>query len=366
MKNNSQVRVAVIGGGIGGASAAIALRKEGFDVQVYEQAPELKEVGAGIGLRPPSVQCFKDWGIFEAIEAVSTQSSHMEILASNGTLLIKEQWPLLTANEDEKWARLIHRADLLDTLIAQLPKESVHLNHQCIDIVDHGNYAEVEFANGTKIEADLVIAADGIRSPIRKKLMEDVDAVYSGFYAYRALVKQDQTNGMASEENMLRIYVDGDAQVYLLPLETRGEVSVDITVPVEEFSWRPDVTKDDLLESVKNYDPKIKKIIEDLDFASITCRPLCDIEALNKWTTKSVALIGDAAHAMLHNQGQGANMAIQDGGALALALRESETVEEALVKYSEKRIPLGHLYQKLSRIFPSQQAETAFPEKAHF
>lgn len=366
MQSKAELRIAIIGGGIGGAAAAVALRNAGFCPEVYEQAPVLSELGAGIGMRPPTVQYFRDWGIYDQIEKVSCQSEYMEILSGYGDLLIKEKWPVLTNNAEERWARLIHRADLLETLLANLPAGSIHLNHRCASIVQHDHVAEVTFENGRSIEADLVIAADGIRSLVRSKLFSSVEPIYSGFHAYRTIVSKEGSFGMASDENILRIYVDGEVQVYMLPLQNRNQVSFDVTAPSPDSAWRPKITKQDILDQLKNFDPNIRKIVENLSIEDFTCRTLHDIEPLERWSTNCVTLVGDAAHAMLHNQGQGANMAIQDGGALAIALSESETVQEALQKYESGRKPVTTLYQQLSRLFPSQESETAFPEKEHF
>ena len=114
-------------------------------------------------------------------------------------------------------ARLVHRADLLDTLVNNIPADQLHLDHHCESIIDHGDYAEVKFANGKTIEADIVIAADGIRSPIRNQVLDPVEPVYSGYLAHRVLIDFDEALGMASDENILRIYVDGDNSCYFLP-----------------------------------------------------------------------------------------------------------------------------------------------------
>ncbi len=211
-KQRSDLRIAIIGGGIGGAASALALKKQGIRAEIYEQAPLLAEVGAGIGLRPPTVQLFKDWGIYEQIEQKSDQSNYMEILGRNGEVKIKENWPVLTGNPEESWARLIHRADLLDTLLSQLPADSIHLNYRCQSIKQHENHAEIHFENGHSFEADLIIAADGIRSLTRSELINDVEPVYSGFHAYRTIISEDAALGMASEENNLRKYGDGRGQ----------------------------------------------------------------------------------------------------------------------------------------------------------
>lgn len=365
MKSTADLRIAIIGGGIGGAATAVALNAKGIRADVYEQAPELGEVGAGIGVRPPTVRCFKEWGLYEALEKVTTLSKHMEIIAGDDHLLIKETWPVLTDDKSEAFSRLVHRADLLETIVSAIPKDQLHLDHRCEAVIDHGDYAEVKFANGKTIEADLVIAADGIRSPVRNSVFEPVQPVYSGYLAHRVLISKEDALGMASDENILRIYVDGDNSCYFLPLHNRNQISVDVTVP-GEFSWRPELTQEQLLKSMSGFGPTVRKVIENIKFEEIVSRPLCDLEPIGKWTTKTVALIGDAAHAMLHNQGQGANMAMQDGEAIAKALVESDSVAEALQKYEESRKPIAQLYQKLSRMFPSDQAETAFPEKAHF
>lgn len=364
-KKMTDSKVVIIGGGIGGAAAAVALKAKGIRADVYEQAPVLKEVGAGIGVRPPTVNFFKKWGMYEDIEKVSARSDHMEIIAGDNQVLVKEAWPVLTEDKSDAYARLIHRADLLDTLIAHIPEDQLHLNHRLTEVIDHGVYAEVKFANGKTIEADLVIAADGIRSPIRDQTLNQHEPVYSGYLAHRALISTKSALGMASQDNVLRIYVDGDNSVYFMPLEGRDQVSVDVTVP-GKFARRPEVTKEELLESITGFGPTIQKVVESIDMKEVVTRPLCDLEHVKTWSTKCLTLIGDAAHAMLHNQGQGANMAIQDSGELAEAIAESITIEEALQKYEEKRKPVTRLYQDLSRLFPTDKAKTAFPEKAHF
>ncbi|MFE4810674.1 FAD-dependent oxidoreductase [Peribacillus simplex] len=369
MKSKSELRIAIIGGGIGGASAANALKAKGIRADVYEQAPVLKEVGAGIGVRPPSVNCFKKWGLYEELEKVTARSNLMEIIQGDDQVLIRETWPVLTGDEADAYARLIHRADLLDLLVAHIPEDQLHLNHCLTEIIDHGNYVEVKFENGKTIEADIVIAADGIRSLVRNQVLGHVEPVYSGYLAHRVLIPFEEALGMASEENDLRIYVNGDDSFYLLPLESRRQVSVDITVP-GEFALRPVLTKEQIMDSFRGFGPTLQKIVENIKLEDIVTRPLSDLEPLTKWSTNTVTLVGDAAHAMLHNQGQGANMAIQDAEVLAEAIAEAVagtiTPAESLQNYEEQRKPITKLYQELSRLFPTDQAKTAFPEKTHF
>ncbi|WHZ04296.1 NAD(P)/FAD-dependent oxidoreductase [Neobacillus sp. YX16] len=363
MNSKSNLRIAILGGGIGGASTAVALRHAGFNVNIYEQAAAITEVGAGIGLRPPSIHYFKKWGLLEEIERVTHKSAQIEILSDQAEVVLKEQWPALTDDPNEKWARLIHRADCLDTLINAIPSEFLHLNHKCKNIVRHGNYAEIEFENGVKVEADLVIGADGIRSLTRTLFFSQAQPVFHHYHAYRALVNEEETYGLATEDT-LRIIADDKVNIYLLPLKYRKQVSVDITVPHSDPTGRPNVPKEDMLRELKNYHPDLQKIAENVDHWDI--RALYDIDPINQWSNECITLLGDSAHSMLHNQGQGANMAIQDAGVLAECLLEADSIAEALQKYETLRKPVCHLFQNLSRQFHSAKEETFFPEKEFF
>lgn len=242
MNSKSNLRIAILGGGIGGASTAVALRHAGFNVNVYEQAAAITEVGAGIGLRPPSIHYFKKWGLLEEIERVTHKSVQIEILSDQAEVVLKEQWPALTDDPNEKWARLIHRADCLDTLINAIPSEFLHLNHKCKNIVRHGDYAEIEFENGVKVEADLVIGADGIRSLTRTLFFSQAQPVFHHYHAYRALVNEEETYGLATEDT-LRIIADDKVNIYLLPLKYRKQVSVDITVPHSDPTGKAERTE---------------------------------------------------------------------------------------------------------------------------
>ncbi|SDH60582.1 salicylate hydroxylase [Alteribacillus persepolensis] len=364
-KKISKLKVVIIGGGIGGAATAVALKNQGIHADLYEQAPVIKEVGAGIGMRPPTVKFFKDWGIYNEIERKSEKSSFMQILTSTGEVLINEEWPLLTNNPEDRWARLIHRADLIDIFFNQLPSESIHLNHKCDSIIDYGDHAEIHFDNGNSVVADLVIAADGIRSTVRSKLFSNVEPVYSHTHAYRAVVEEKETFNLAPD-NTFKVFVDGETgnHVYFMPLHHRKQVSFDVTVSSADASWRPEVEKKDILQCLENFDSKIQKIAEKID--NYTCRSIYDIDPLERWHSDCITLLGDAAHAMLHHQGQGANSAIQDGGVLAESIRDAATIPEALQIYQARRKPITDKYQELSRRPPKVEAKTAFPEKSVF
>ena len=360
--------IAVVGGGYGGAAAAIALRSIGAEsVHVYEQAPALGQVGAGIGLRPITVELFRQWGIFDEIAAVSSPSDYLEILsADGGQVLAQEVWPQLNDFAQPNHTRIIHRGDFIDALLGVLPKEVVHLDHKLTAIEDLGGQAKLTFENGNTVTADVVIGADGIRSLVRKQLFSDQEPVFAGEHAYRAVISLEDAFGLGTEDNNPRFYMGHNGTIaYNLPLPHRGELSYDITAPSADGSWAPEISNDYLVSLLEGFDERIVNIARNLDLSKVTSRSVFDIDPVQNWHTDSVALLGDAAHAMLHHQGQGANSAIQDAQGLADAFLAAGSVPEALAAYQAARKPVTDELQRLSRLgWNANAVENAFPEQA--
>jgi salicylate hydroxylase len=361
----SNLDVAVIGAGYAGAAAGKALSLLGCKVQVYEQAGEIREVGAGIGLRPSTMDRFRQWGILDAITRVSSPSDYFQILTATGDHIIQESWP-----EIDTYAlttHLIHRGDFIDALLGVLPRDMVQLGHAAAAIDDHGDTATVTFVNGARVTADLIIGADGIRSVVRKQLFSDQDPVFAGEHAYRTVIPVDDCYGMVSDDN-LRMYLGHGTKVYLLPLRHRNQASFDITCLRADSAWAPVVSKDDILVAVAGFDERIINMTRDLDMRAVNVRAVYDIDPIDTWHSGCVVLVGDAAHAMLHHQGQGANSAILDVGALADALRDADSVKEALAAYQTARKPVTDELQRISRqgwsedevndVFPGQKPAT--------
>ncbi|WP_129842891.1 NAD(P)/FAD-dependent oxidoreductase [Streptomyces sp. RFCAC02] len=359
------LKVAIVGAGYGGAAAAKALGLLGARVDVYEQANRIREVGAGIGLRPATINRFRQWGIFDAIDRVSSPSEYFEILTATGEPITKETWP---ADGDQTRTHLIHRGDFIDALLGVLPEGVLHLGHRLRAVEDRGDGATLVFADGRTVDADLVVGADGIKSVVRQRLFSDKGPVFSGEHAYRAVISLDDAHGMVADDN-LRMYIGRGTKVYLLPLRHRNQVSFDITALCPDGTWTPSVTKDDLLRTVRGFDERLVRITRGLDMDTVNIRAVYDIDPIDTWHSDSVVLVGDAAHSMLHHQGQGANSAIEDAGALADALRDAASVTEALARYQATRKPVTDTLQAVSRqgwtedeideVFPGQRPAAA-------
>ncbi len=212
-----------------------------------------------------------------------------------------------------------------------------------------------------------MIGADGIKSVVRKQLFSDKDPVFAGEHAYRTVIPLDATQGMVTDDN-LRMYVGHGTKVYLLPLRHRDQMSFDITALNPDGAWTPTVTKDDILATVEGFDERIVEMTRGLDMGEVNVRAVYDIDPVDTWHSDCVVLVGDAAHAMLHHQGQGANSAIMDVGALADALRDADSVSEALARYHADRKPVTDELQRISRqgwtedeindVFPGQKPAT--------
>jgi salicylate hydroxylase len=354
--------VAILGAGYAGASAGRALSLLGCNVKVYEQASQIREVGAGIGLRPSTMDHFRRWGSFDAIARVSSPSDYFEILTATCEAIMREPWPEIDTYGHK--THLIHRGDFIDALLSVLPPDMVQLGHVAESVSDHGDHATVAFANGVQITADLVIGADGIRSVVRKQLFSDKDPVFAGEHAHRTVIEIDASYGMVTDDN-LRMYLGRGTKVYVLPLRHRNQVSFDITALSPDGTWSPNVTKDDILATVEGFDERIVSMARDLDMDKVNSRAVYDIDPIDTWHSDCVALVGDAAHAMCHHQGQGANSAIVDIGALADALGDAGSVKEALALYQATRKPVTDELQRISRqgwtedeindVFPGQK-----------
>ena len=355
------LNIAVIGAGYAGATAALALSQLGASVTVYEQAQAIKEVGAGIGLRPSTIDQFRKLGIYDRIAAVTSPSESFEILTAQGQRIAMEEWP-----EKEVFGastRFVHRGDFIDTLLGALPGGMVKLNHRVSKIIDNGDSATAIFENGVTVNADLIVGADGIRSQVRQHLFSDKPPVFAGEHAYRVVIPAADTFGLVDDGN-LRMYVGYGTKIYLLPLHHRNEVSFDVTCLATDSTPAPVVSKEQLLKVVAGFDRQLVAITEGLDMSKVNLRAVYDIDPVPNWHSNSVVLIGDAAHAMLHHQGQGANSAVLDAGALAAMLTEADSIPEALAQYQASRKPVTDVLQRVSRqSWSEDEVKSVFPNQ---
>src|SRR6201990_3150799 len=186
------LRVAIVGGGIGGLTAALALRARGLDAVVFEQATILREIGAGVSLHPNAARLLKRIGLDDQLRKIGSPIGGITLRTSQGEAINTPEGPATPKFSRDSQGYNVHRADFLNLLFAALPKGSVHLGHRCIRLEDDGNRVHLSFANGVSAEADIVIGADGIRSVIQRAIGLQSRPTSEGTMAYRGLVPAER------------------------------------------------------------------------------------------------------------------------------------------------------------------------------
>jgi salicylate hydroxylase len=344
----SAPRVAIVGGGIGGLFAANALVAEGLDVTVYEQAAALGEVGAGVYLTPNSVRQLQRVGLGPAVEKWGARVGFdSRYHRHDGTPIAPVQ---VTDSAGWKAAFGMHRADLVTMLADRLPAEVVRTGHQCTGFDQDDEVARLSFANGTVVEADVVIAADGIHSDLRHNVVPPSPPVFSGSVAYRGTISHDLVPDWPTDSWLMWL---GDAKHFLVfPLRAGELVNYVGFVPADQQmkeSWSAPGDPDVLRAEFAGWDPRIEGLLANV--RSTFRWGLYDREPLPTWTRGRLALLGDAAHPMLPHLGQGANQSIEDGMALAtiLAAVERSSAPAALEAYAHLRRERVALVQQGAR-----------------
>jgi salicylate hydroxylase len=335
------MRIGVVGGGIGGLSAALALLRAGFDVHVYEQAPALGEAGAGVQISPNASRILHRLGLAEDLARTGVRPlAWQQRRWDDARTLLRTplRGTIETAFGFPHYQ--VHRADLLAALAGALPAERVHVGHRLTRVAERGDRVEARFADGARAEVDVLVGADGIHSRLRRILFGPEDPRFTGCVAYRGLVPAERVRHLGLETT---------AQVWMGPGRhfvhyfVRGGRLVNFAAIVEQDAWTRESWTDrgeiaDALAAFDGWHPHVRAIIEAVDETYVWA--LFDRTPLEGWSAGSVTLLGDACHAMLPFLAQGAAQAIEDGATLAACLAGAGAdVAGALRRYERLRIP---------------------------
>ncbi len=339
----SDLKILVAGAGLGGLAAAGCLLKAGFDVEIYEQAPALGEVGAGIQLSANPMHVLRHLGIGDEVSAMSVRpKAYVFRLYDTGEII--SQFAL--SDEHERLHKApynqIHRADLHDLLartVQAMKPDVVHLGKQVTGFAETDDSVELRFADGTRATGDVLVGADGVKSVIRNAIAGAVPATYTGDSAWRITVPRAKLPKDFMDEVMSVWMGPGKHAVsYWI---RRGEIlnfvgAVETPNPTEE-SWTARFPWEDLKADFDGWHENIQTILDLVDrdqcyrWALYTRRPI------ETWSTRRATILGDAAHATLPYLAQGAAMAIEDGAVLARALRQCGDVADGLKLYERNR-----------------------------
>jgi 2-polyprenyl-6-methoxyphenol hydroxylase-like FAD-dependent oxidoreductase len=326
----SVMRVIVVGGGIGGLTTAIALHRVGIDADVYEQAETLREVGAGIGLASNALRALDALGLAVELQRGSITALQVGLRRPDGGVLVPVAVDDLSRGVGA--VAVVHRAELLALLGRHVEPSRVHLGHRCVDVQEDANGVSARFDNGKTVRADAVIAADGLRSAVRAQLFGNPAPRYAGYTAWRSVVSTS-----IPESTMTETWGRG-CRFGIVPMAS-GRVYWFATRNAPEGQRDPSMkTKATLAELFRGWHRPIEELIGASTEESILRNDIYDMDPLRRFVKGRVALLGDAAHPMTPNLGQGACQAIEDGVVLAALLKSVPRIEEALAEYERRRL----------------------------
>jgi salicylate hydroxylase len=349
--------VLIAGAGVGGLTAALALVRRGFDVDIYEQAPELAEVGAGFQISANGTRVLYALGVGDAIEAVCCEPDGKEIRIWNTGATTK-----LFDLGAESVARygypylMFHRADMQSVLadaVRRAKPDAIHTGSKCagFDQDEHG--VTLKFENGETVRGDVLIGADGVHSAIRQGLFGADRPDFTGLMAWRGVIPAESlptglirnvgTNWVGPGGHVIHYYLRRGELLNFVGIVERDDWRVE--------SWSASGTNEECAADFDGWHEDIHTMIR--NFATPFKWALMGREPLQRWSVGRVSLLGDACHSTLPFLAQGAVMAIEDGMVLARCLEAYDDAETALTRYEQAR------HARTTRIVEGSAANTA-------
>lgn len=338
------MKVLIAGGGIGGMTAAACLLKAGIDVEVFEQAPALGEVGAGIQLSANPMRVLRHLGLTERLRAAGYQPASYQFRMYD-TAEVLQEIPLGPAYEDRHGVPYlsVHRADLLQALVdavTALKADAVTLDAAVSDFVETADGVTVRFAGGGEARGDVLIGADGIRSLVRARILGPTPVHYTGDQSWRILVPAARLPAALRPETV-NICVGPGKHGVVYPVRADGLVNMVGCVEYETWddeSWTSRRPWTEMKADYTGWHESIQAIIDNADRDQCFRWAMNNRPPVDNWSTARVTLLGDAAHPSLPYMAQGGAMAIEDGAILARALGRDGDVAAALSVYQRNRI----------------------------
>ena len=331
------VRIAIVGGGIGGLTTALALRELGFESQVYEQAPALLDIGAAIAIWPNAMRVLARINLGGAIREHSGAIDEINWLDQRGQVLNRVSLQNSVA---------LHRADLQSLLLRALAPDEIKLDHSLVSYQQHDDKIVATFTNGATVETDLLIGADGIHSDVRLNFLENEPPVYRGYIVWRGI----STDVPRSLPTNIAIEIHGRGQRFGIGPVGDGRIgwwaAANALLPDHVSN-----AQNELLRLFKGWYPPAVELIENTNPHVILATPAFDREPGKTWGDKSVTLLGDAIHPTTPNFGQGGCLAMEDALVLARCVEKYGATEQALRKYEGCRYERTAAITKYSRLY---------------
>lgn len=330
------MKIAIAGAGIAGLTTAIALNKKGFDVTVYEAAPQLKAVGAGISLSANAIKALEVLGVKNSVVAKGHFLEKLSILNHKGKVLTStNSAQLKTVFGDDNFA--IKRSDLHEVLLSFLKPNQLVLNKKMVDIEQEQSQVKITFEDGTHEQFSGLIAADGIHSVARKKYVGHNKPRYAGYTCWRGLVQHTGVKLNGASETW-----GAKGRFGIVPLPDDYIYWFACVNAKEQCERYKQFSITDLENHFQGYHQPIPTILSQTQKQHVIWNDIIDHEPINQYAYGNVVLIGDAAHATTPNMGQGACMGIEDAVVLADELAKNNHPETAFKQFEKRRLKRTH------------------------
>ncbi len=325
------VQAIVIGGGIGGLAAALALKRIGVQTRVFEQAPEIREVGAGLSLWSNAVRALERLGVDQAVIRHGSVYRYGRTITQQGALLAQTDFAAICPDVP---CVMAHRGDLQQALLAAVGAEQVTTAARCRGVSQTGDRVQATFENGEAATADFLVGADGIHSVVRAQMFGAQEPRYSGFTCWRAIAEfepdglaKDTTELILGPGFQMGIFHCGPGRIYWFFALAAAQGGEDDAAGPRQF----------LLKRFGDCDPLLTETIAATQDACIFRNDLIDRPPAWPWGQGRITLLGDAIHSTTPNLGQGACQAIEDAVFLADSLLRRPQIEPALRHYEQRR-----------------------------
>jgi salicylate hydroxylase len=333
-------RIAIVGGGVGGLATALALERRGAEIVVCEQSPALNEIGAGLNLSPNALMALRVLGVEDQVVALGSESDFLVIRSWKSGRIISRMRRGAFRQQFGAPNLTVHRADLLDVLCGALKTVNLHFGARCIAVEQCDRSGVVRLADGSEIEADIIVGADGIHSVVRKTLFGPDAPRFTGCICWR---------GMAATRALPRDIAVAEGAMWMGPHGhvvhypvRRGEL-INIVAHFDSDSWTEEswTRECDVSELTSTYAGWHPDLLRLYPYSAKWYKwALYDRDPVERWSKGRITLLGDSAHAMLPYLGQGAAMALEDACVLSAAItRHANDLDEALLAYERARTP---------------------------
>jgi salicylate hydroxylase len=335
------MRVLIAGGGIGGLTAAIALRHQGIEAVVLEQAKVLTEIGAGIQIAANAAIVLRELGLENAIRAVGVKPQSYDYRdLRTGKMLYQAPLGDEAANRYGAPMYNIHRADLIQILSDAVPAEAKRFDERVTELTQDANGVEVRLQGGDVVRGDVLVGCDGIHSAVRRHLRGEEQKHFANILMWRSLIPADQLEGLNLEERGNYWFGPGRTLITYW-VRPKKLYSILASVPASEVtreSWDDNGDISEMLRSFEDAEPRARAMLEQCHSVFITGMYYRD--PIDSWSVGRVTLLGDAAHPMVPFLAAGAGQSIEDAWTLARVLaRRRDDIPGALKEYERRRLP---------------------------